>query len=83
MDQEGGEQFGNHLQPSSYTGLVKAGTNYKTGIDKAVMSFRNADAMELVGWRPNPDDVRILIEDGAGQFRAIGRMISVRQAAAH
>jgi hypothetical protein len=79
MEQEGGDAFGHKLDPASYLGLVKPATVYRTGIDKAVMGIRNADLMDLVGWRPDPDAVKISIEDGAGQFRAIGRMISVRQ----
>lgn len=76
--QEGGEEYGAQLPAECYVGLVKPSTTYSTGIDQAVMSIRNTDPMELVGWRPDPDGVFILIEDGAGQYRAIGRMITIR-----
>jgi len=79
MEQEGGDASDHQLEPTSYLGLVKPATEYGPGIDKAVMGVRNADPMDLVGWRPDPDAVKISIEDGAGQFRAIGRMISIRQ----
>ena len=79
-EQEGDETFGDHLDPSSYLGLVKPGTQYQTGVDPAVVSLRSADPMELVGWRPNPSQVTIPIEQGAGQFRAVGRMISLKEA---
>jgi hypothetical protein len=77
--QEGGDEFGNLLPSDDYVGLVNRGTSYSSGIDQAVMSMRNCDPMESVGWRPDPAQVHINIEDGAGQFRALGRMITVRQ----
>jgi Tubulin like len=80
-EQEGDESFGERLDPSSYLGLVKPGTQYRTGIDPAISSLRNVDPMELVGWRPNPAQVTIPIEQGAGQFRAVGRMISLKEGA--
>jgi hypothetical protein len=77
--QEGGDEFGSLLPSDDYVGLVNKGTSYASGIDLAVMSMRNCDWMELVGWRPDPAQVHLNIEDGAGQFRALGRMITVRQ----
>ena len=82
INQEGGHEFGSQLDPTSYVGLVKPATVYRTGIDAAVMKIRNTDPADLVGWRPDPAAVKISIEDGAGQFRSIGRMISVRQGVA-
>ena len=78
-EQEGDETFGDRLDPGSYLGLVKPGTQYQTGVDPAVVSLRSCDPMELVGWRPNPSQVTIPIEQGAGQFRAVGRMISLKE----
>ena len=80
-EQEGDGSFGQQLDPSSYLGLVKPGTQYESGVDPAVSGLPNVDPMELVGWRPNPAQVKIPIEQGAGQFRAVGRMISLKESA--
>ena len=31
----------------------------------------------MAGWRPNPSKVNVPVEKGAGQFRALGRLITV------
>jgi len=80
LQQEGGDEFGSPLDPGSYYGLVKPGTNYSEGVDPKVIALGGIDALDLVGWRPNPADVRIPIDRAAGEFRAVGRMIALKEA---
>jgi hypothetical protein len=65
------------LPDSSYAGLVAPGLTYKT-IDSALVGIgRTAMGDSLAGWRPNPQKVNVPVEKGAGQFRALGRLITV------
>jgi hypothetical protein len=66
------------LEPDCYVGLAGDGLGYDV-LDAAVMSLarRNDDVLSsLVGWRPDPNAVRVPINKGAGQYRAIGRMVA-------
>ncbi len=65
------------LPERDYQGLVGQGIDYRT-IDAALVSQPNphlADA--LGGWRPDPDRVNIPASKGAGQYRALGRIITL------
>lgn len=66
------------LPTGCYSGLIASGVNYKT-VDKlltqSLKSDLNLDA--TAGWRPHPTQVSVPIDRGAGQYRAIGRMITV------
>ncbi len=66
------------LPSGSYTGLVGAGIDYAT-ID-SVLTTALPGELNLhatAGWRPNPAHVNVPVDKGAGQFRAIGRVITV------
>ena len=79
-DQEGGgEEAQDGLPPKlpdrDYLGLVnEADIRYST-VDQAVVNGAHVDS--FVGWRPSPQDVSVPIYKGAGQYRTVGRMISV------
>ncbi len=66
------------LQHAEYAGLVTAGVNYRN-IDMALAG--GADRTEagdaIAGWRPIPHEVNVPVERGAGQFRALGRIITL------
>lgn len=65
------------LPDRDYVGLVGAGLTYRH-IDGALAgSGRTAMADAMAGWRPNPGKVNVPVEKGAGQFRALGRLITV------
>ncbi|MBN1174764.1 MAG: hypothetical protein JXA67_21570, partial [Micromonosporaceae bacterium] len=68
-------------QGGRYLGLAHPGANYP-GIAQGVESrLRTAGELrQLVAWRPNPAAVGIPITDGAGQQRAIGRMLTIAKA---
>ena len=62
---------------AEYAGLVTAGVNYRN-IDAALAgSGRTAEGDAIAGWRPVPDHVAVPVERGAGQFRALGRIITL------
>lgn len=65
------------LPAGEYQGLVGAGVDYRT-IDAALtQKGGNHLHSALGGWRPNPDKVNIPASRGAGQYRALGRVITV------
>ncbi|GCD91470.1 tubulin-like doman-containing protein [Nocardioides sp. LS1] len=65
------------LSHAEYAGLVAAGVNYRN-IDAALAgSGRTAEGDAIAGWRPAPDHVAVPVERGAGQFRALGRIIAL------
>jgi hypothetical protein len=64
----------------SYLGLVSPKINYAT-MDNALMT-KAAGKPELLaalsGWRPRPEEAtNVPVQKGAGQYRAIGRLITV------
>lgn len=68
-------------QGGHYIGVAKKGDDY-AGLDSALSySLSNASSgsalAKLARWRPNPNDVKVSIEKGAGQFRAIGRIATL------
>src|SRR4051794_29813502 len=65
------------LPDRDYAGLVGPGLTYRN-IDGALAgSGRTSTADAMAGWRPNPGRVNVPVEKGAGQFRALGRLITV------
>ena len=65
------------LPTADYAGLVSAGLTYRT-IDGALAGTgRNVTSDSMAGWRPNPIKVNVPVEKGAGQFRALGRLITI------
>jgi hypothetical protein len=65
------------LKQGEYAGLVTAGINYRT-IDTALAgNGRTREGDAIAGWRPLPDQVKVPVERGAGQFRALGRIITL------
>ena len=65
------------LPERDYQGLVAAGLDYRT-IDTAMTRANGAHSVDaLGGWRPDPNRVNIPASKGAGQFRALGRVITL------
>lgn len=65
------------LPAGNYQGLVGTGVDYRT-IDSALVQKGGAHLHDaLGGWRPNPDKVNIPASRGAGQYRALGRIITI------
>ncbi len=65
------------LGPAEYAGLVTAGVNYRN-VDAALAGTGRTDAGDAIaGWRPRADQVNVPVERGAGQFRALGRTITL------
>lgn len=65
------------LPVSDYQGMVGTGVDYRT-IDTALVQKGGRHEVDaLGGWRPNPDKVNIPAARGAGQYRALGRIITV------
>jgi hypothetical protein len=67
------------LPSTSYSGLVRPGLNYKT-LDDALLQKASSSqiAMDaLAGWRPRAIDVNVPVDKGAGQYRALGRFITL------
>ncbi|MGV8910843.1 MAG: tubulin-like doman-containing protein [Propionicimonas sp.] len=60
-----------------YQGLVAPGLTYRT-IDSALAGVgRTAMGDAMGGWRPDPNKVNVPVDKGAGQFRTLGRMITI------
>ncbi len=65
------------LPASDYVPMVKAGVSYPA-IDRAVTAGASDVGREgHVGWRLDPKDMHVGIERGAGQYRALGRTITL------
>ncbi len=65
------------LPERDYQGLVGAGIDYRT-IDQAMVNNPGAHVKDaLGGWRPDPNRVNVPASKGAGQYRALGRVITV------
>lgn len=66
------------LPEKDYQGLVAAGVDYRN-IDGALTGggSKAAIADSLGGWRPDPNRVNIPASKGAGQYRALGRVITL------
>ena len=65
------------LPARDYQGLVAAGIDYRT-IDTAMSNAAGSHSADaLGGWRPDPNRVGVPASKGAGQFRALGRVITI------
>ncbi len=65
------------LPLADYAGLVGSGINYQN-IDRALAGEgRTHRGDAIAGWRPDRSQVTVPVEKGAGQFRALGRMITL------
>ena len=65
------------LPLAQYQGLVASGVTYPT-IDKALAGDgRTTMGDAIAGWRPDPAKVKVPVQKGAGQYRTLGRMITV------
>jgi len=65
------------LPDRDYKGLVASGVDYMT-IDAALTSSTSKHLVDAVGgWRPDPTKVNIPAAKGAGQYRALGRTITL------
>jgi hypothetical protein len=64
------------LPRGSYYGLAGRNVNYQT-VARYMDRQPGRVQAACVGWRPDPEFVHVAIEEGAGQFRAIGRAIAV------
>ncbi len=65
------------LPPSDYQGLVKVGLTYRH-IDAALAGTGRTPIGDAMGtWRPDPGKVNIPASKGAGQYRALGRVITI------
>ena len=66
------------LPVEDFLGLVNAGLNYGV-LDRALMQNLSGVMQldSLGGWRPDPHKVTVAIDKGAGQFRALGRVITL------
>jgi hypothetical protein len=61
------------LPGADYLGLVKKRVTYRV-VDQALTRVIPRDIR--AGWRPDPDQVLVDIERGAGQYRTLGRVIA-------
>ena len=61
------------LAPTEYLGLTRGGNSLR-GI-QTVLDDTMAIREDLRTWRVEPDDLRIPIDKGAGQFRAVGTSV--------
>ncbi|WP_426571347.1 tubulin-like doman-containing protein [Aquihabitans sp. McL0605] len=79
--QEGSvSEFGPYLPGESYVNLVDPGVAYSPVDDALVrMAAERGALQEMVGWRPDPTMVKVAIQAGAGQYRALGRLITLRR----
>ncbi|MPV50626.1 hypothetical protein GCG21_11540 [Pseudactinotalea sp. HY160] len=67
------------LPERSYQGLVSSGIDYRTLDDALVQAAGKEARGALGGWRPDPDKVHVPASKGAGQYRALGRVIGLSQ----
>ncbi|MBD9697904.1 hypothetical protein IGS67_00105 [Flavimobilis sp. GY10621] len=65
------------LPAGQYQGLVAEGLDYRT-IDSALAGAGMTNMTQLLtGYRPDPTKVTVSVSKGAGQYRTLGRMITV------
>jgi hypothetical protein len=65
------------LPDRDYQGLVASGLDYRT-IDAAMVQGGGPHLREAVAtWRPDPNKVNVPASKGAGQYRTLGRIITV------
>ncbi|MEV4319659.1 tubulin-like doman-containing protein [Actinocrispum sp. NPDC049592] len=83
IDSRATEEHSDDLPPlprGSYYGLAGRNVSYQT-IARYMNRQPNRVRSACVGWRPDPELVHVAIEEGAGQFRAIGRAVTVARLA--
>ncbi|MFD1051317.1 tubulin-like doman-containing protein, partial [Kibdelosporangium lantanae] len=59
----------------TYVGMVKRDVGYRTVV--RLLENNDQNRMALASWRPDPEKVKVPIEEGAGQYRAIGRVLTI------
>lgn len=64
------------LPAGSYLGLAPQGLGYQT-LDEGVVRNAKGALHELANWRPEPNSVHVPPTFGAGQFRAVGRVVTL------
>jgi len=65
------------LPDRDYQGLVAAGVDYRT-IDTALLQGARDTLRDAVAtWRPDPNKVNVPASKGAGQYRTLGRIITI------
>lgn len=65
------------LPSRDYTGMVAPGLTYRA-LDATLTGKADDTVRDALGaWRPDPNKVNIPVSKGAGQFRAIGRMVTL------
>lgn len=67
-----------HNPNSDYVGLASRNVSYRRLVT-AVNDRPTAVRAAFTGWRPDPDRVHVAIEEGAGQYRAIGRAVAIHR----
>jgi hypothetical protein len=66
------------LPARDYAGLVASGVTYRTVDDRLSANLSpEVNLRTTGGWRPIAEQVQVPIDKGAGQYRAIGRVITV------
>jgi hypothetical protein len=66
------------LPARDYAGLVASGVTYRTVDDRLSADLSpEVNLRATGGWRPIAEQVQVPIDKGAGQYRAIGRVITV------
>jgi hypothetical protein len=64
------------LGGGAYVGLTQSGVNYQI-VARQLDDKSPASRAAVLGWRPDPSKVHVALEEGAGQYRAIGRAVTV------
>jgi len=65
------------LPDRDYQGLVASGVDYRT-IDSALLQGAGGTLRDAVAtWRPDPNKVNVPASKGAGQYRTLGRIITI------
>jgi hypothetical protein len=67
-----------HNPNSDYVGLASRNVSYRRLVS-AVNDRPSSVRAAFTGWRPDPDRVHVAIEEGAGQYRAIGRAVAIHR----
>ncbi|MFD9700838.1 tubulin-like doman-containing protein [Lentzea sp. NPDC059081] len=67
-----------HSPNSDYVPLASRNVSYRRLVT-AVNDRPSAVRAAFSGWRPDPDRVHVAIEEGAGQYRAIGRAVAIHR----
>jgi hypothetical protein len=68
-------------QGGQYVAMAARGATYPDIAATVDDRLRERDALgELATWRPRPEEVNFPIQDGAGQYRAVGRILTLVRA---